>query len=369
MSIWNLDPVGQAFADAALDPTLWVKALETASTATQSYGAVLIPTSGAALPILPFTESMTESFETYIRDGWHLRDERMRGITAMMQRGVVVDLDLFDAETIKRHPYYQEFLTPHRLRWWAGINMACGNESWCLSLQRTIDQEPFSEAEKGELALLSKRLSTSAATARAFGATAADGALEAFEVSGTAVVLINRHGRIFLANQSALQLLVGGVQIKEGQLDVQDSRAMALLNAAINDLLRRRPGGLSAPVALPRTGSSPLLAYPVRPSSKAANPLADCQAMIVLIDPDAIRKPPEETLRLVFRLTYAEARLAAQLALGESLETVAERLGIAKETSRSQLKSIFAKTKVNRQSALVAMLSTLLLDGRDDGNR
>jgi DNA-binding CsgD family transcriptional regulator len=204
---------------------------------------------------------------------------------------------------------------------------------------------------------------------RAFGATAADGALEAFEVSGTAVVLINRHGGIFLANQSALQLLVGGVQIKEGQLDVKDSRAMALLNAAINDLLRRRPGGLSAPVALPRTGSSPLLAYPVRPSSKAANPLADCQAMIVLIDPDAIRKPPEETLRLVFRLTYAEARLGAQLALGESLETVAERLGIAKETSRSQLKSIFAKTKVNRQSALVAMLSTLLLEGRDDGNR
>jgi DNA-binding CsgD family transcriptional regulator/PAS domain-containing protein len=366
MQIWNLDPVEQAFAEAALDPTLWVKALETASIATRSYGAVLIPISGGALTTLPFTESITEIFETYIRDGWHLRDERMRGTTAMTQRGVVVDFDLFDAETITRHPYYQEFLAPHRLRWWAGLNMSSGDELWCLSMQRTIDQEPFSKAEQVELTILSKRLSASVATARAFGAAAADGALEAFDISGTAVVLINRHGRIFLANQSALQLLVGDVQIKEGRLDVQDSRGMALLNAAINDLLLGRGGGLSAPIALRRTGRSPLVAYPVRPSGKAANALADCQAMIVLIDPDTIRRPPEETLRRVFNLTEAEARLGRQMALGESLETVAERLGISKETSRSQLKSIFAKARINRQSALVAMLSALLGDSRDD---
>ena len=360
MPSWNLDSVEEAFAEAALDPTLWVKALESASIATQSFGALLIPMAGGALPTLPFTESITESFETYFREGWHLRDERMRGATAMIQRGVVTDLDLFDAETITRHPYYQEFLAPHRLRWFAGINMSCSNESWCLSIQRTIDQEPFSASEKAELALLSTRLSASVATARAFGAAAADGALEAFDVSGTAVVLINRYGRIFLANQSALQLLVGDVQIKQGRLEVKDERAQALLNAAINDLLRRQAGGLSAPIALPRTGRNPLLAYPVRPARIAANALADCQAMIMLIDPDTVRTPPEETLRRVFRLTKAEARLGSQLALGESLETVSERLGISKETSRSQLKSIFAKTRINRQSALVAMLSALL---------
>ena len=65
-------------------------------------------------------------------------------------------------------------------------------------------------------------------------------------------------------------------------------------------------------------------------------------------------------LRSVFRLTEAEARLAAQLAFGNSLETVADQFGIAKETARSQLKSIFAKTGVHRQAELVAVLAKLL---------
>lgn len=360
MPVWNFEPVEQAFAEAALDPALWVKALDTATAKTESYGAVLIPPLGGALPTLPFTERIERSFEAYIRDGWHLRDERTRGLDRMVRRGVVDDLDLFDCATIAKHPYYQEFLAPHHLRWFAGVKISCGDELWCLSIQRTIDQGPFSETEKDQLARLSKRLSTSAAIARALGASAATGALEAFEMSGTAVVLVDRHGKAFKANPSAERLLVGDVQIKKGRLVAKDASAMAALNAAVSNLLERRTGGLSSPVALPRTGRRPLLAYPAKLSSATANALADCQAMIVLIDPDAGPRPLEATLRSVFHLSEAEARLGTQLASGESLETVAERLGIAKETSRTQLKSIFAKTGVHRQAELVAVMATLL---------
>jgi DNA-binding CsgD family transcriptional regulator len=319
-----------------------------------------------ALPTLPFTERIAGSFEAYIREGWHLRDERIRGVDRMMQYGVVDDLDLFNVDTIAKHPYYQEFLAPHRLRWFAGVRISCGDELWCLSIQRTIDQGPFSETEKGQLARLSKRLSTSAAIARALGASAAAGALEAFEISGTAVVLIDRHGKVFKANQSAQRLLVGDARIQKGRLVVKDASAMAALNAALQDVLGRRAGGLAAPVALPRGGRRPLLAYPAKLSSATANALADCQAIMVLIDPDAGPRPPEATLRSVFRLSEAEARLGAQMASGESLETAAERLSIAKETSRTQLKSIFAKTGVHRQAELVAVLATLLNGTRDD---
>jgi DNA-binding CsgD family transcriptional regulator len=156
---------------------------------------------------------------------------------------------------------------------------------------------------------------------------------------------------------------VGDIQIKKGRLLAKDAPAMAALNAAVGDLLGRRKGGLSAPVALPRTGRRPLLAYPAKLSNATANALADCQAMIVLIDPDAGPRPPEATLRSVFRLSEAEARLGVQLASGESLETLADRLGIAKETSRTQLKSIFAKTGVHRQTELVAMLARLINPG------
>ena len=360
MPAWNFDPAEQEFAEAALDPTRWVKALDSLASATGSFGAVMLPLAGDALPNVPYTENISGVMEDYFRDGWHLRDERMRTVPALTQRGVADDFDGHNAEEIARHPYYQEFLAPHRLRRYAGVKVACGDDLWAVALQRTIDQGPFTADEKDELARVSSRLSTGAAIARALSASAATGALEAFEMSGTAVVLLNRLGNVFKANPSAERLLVDDIQIVKGQLTAKDARATTALNRAIHHLLWHPTAGLSAPVALPRASRRPLLAYPARLSNSTANALADCQAMVILIDPDTRSRTPEMTLRSAFRLTEAEARLATQLTFGNSLESVADQFGIAKETARSQLKSIFAKTGVHRQAELVAVLARLL---------
>ncbi len=59
---------------------------------------------------------------------------------------------------------------------------------------------------------------------------------------------------------------------------------------------------------------------------------------------------------IYYGLTPAEARLAAQLANGGSLEEAAGYLNITTHTARTQLKAVFAKTGARRQSELVAML-------------
>jgi DNA-binding CsgD family transcriptional regulator len=102
------------------------------------------------------------------------------------------------------------------------------------------------------------------------------------------------------------------------------------------------------------------LAYPVKLESSAANVLADCQAMVILIDLDQPKRLPETVLRSTFQMTTAEARLAARLAAGESLENATDRIGIAMGTGRNQLKNIFIKAGVQRQSELVAMLAAIL---------
>jgi DNA-binding CsgD family transcriptional regulator len=51
-----------------------------------------------------------------------------------------------------------------------------------------------------------------------------------------------------------------------------------------------------------------------------------------------------------------EANLAVALASGRSLVDAADALGIAHNTARSHLRSIFAKTGVRRQSQLVHLL-------------
>jgi DNA-binding CsgD family transcriptional regulator len=57
-----------------------------------------------------------------------------------------------------------------------------------------------------------------------------------------------------------------------------------------------------------------------------------------------------------FDLTPAESRLVARLMTGESLRSCAKALGIKYETLRSQLKSVFQKTKTHRQAELVMVV-------------
>ena len=212
----------------------------------------------------------------------------------MYQEGVITDLDLFSPSLIAKLPYYQEFLAPHGLRWFAGIRISAGDDLWTLSLPANDaagGRSPQPERKISWQAGLSEQLSTVAAITRALGASVAAGVLDAFETSGTAIVLINRHGGVFKVNGSAERLLVGEVKIRKGYLVSSDESATNKLGSAVRELLKNGRAGMSTPIALPRRGRRPVIAYPGRLSSLASNALADCQAIVILVDPDARPKP------------------------------------------------------------------------------
>jgi DNA-binding CsgD family transcriptional regulator len=56
-------------------------------------------------------------------------------------------------------------------------------------------------------------------------------------------------------------------------------------------------------------------------------------------------------------LTRSEARIASLLVQGYSLAKVSELMGVSRETVRTHLKSVFAKTGTKRQAELVILLS------------
>lgn len=361
--VFDMERISVAFTEAAVDASRWDAAMDVVSEATGGFGAALFPMRGR-LPNVPHSRSMATSFEAYIRDGWVHRDERYRGLPVMTRRGVVTDLDFMTADEIARHPYYQEFLAPLKLRWFAGVKVASGDDLWCLSLQRTIAQGPFSWAEQAQLAGLSARLASAAALARALGFARAEAALAAFEVSGLAVALLDGFGEVLKVNGAGERLLGTDVRILRRRIVSRDHDATAALDHALHAVLwNRTSAALMPPVTLPRAEKRPLLAYPMRLSAVSADALVACQALIVLVDLDRRPLPPEAALRSCFGLTTAEAKLALRFASGDALEHIADELGIAYETSRNHLKSIFAKMDVHRQAELVAVLARLL-DGR-----
>lgn len=114
-------------------------------------------------------------------------------------------------------------------------------------------------------------------------------------------------------------------------------------------------------------GGAMLVSRPsgLRPLQVLATPIVESQfrvdrsetlALLFISDPEELLETVDEVLTGIYRLTPAEARLASILAGGSSLEDACDLLEIRKNTARTHLKHIFAKTETNRQSELVNLI-------------
>jgi len=240
--------------------------------------------------------------------------------------------------------------------WCEEIEAKSGNDLWCLSIQRSSAQRPFSPEEKLKLDHLSQSLSTALAISRAVGSVTTKAALDAFAVSDTAVLLIDRLGNVIRSNQAAEQLLQGEVRLFGGKLVSNDNKTGLSVEQAVYKLLGSSESALDTPILLARHWHRPILVYLLKLPSLSVNPFAECQAIAVLIDLERPWAPAEMTLRATFGLTAAEARLVSSISSGVPLNEVAQNLGITQQTLKTQLKTIFAKAGVHRQAELVALV-------------
>jgi DNA-binding CsgD family transcriptional regulator len=355
----GLADITEGFVSAAIDPSRWDAAMDAAAKATGSFGAILIPIRGRT-PLFPKSESMRANMDVYVRDGWVHRDERYRSLPAFMRRGASCEFDFTTPEQIARNAFYQEFLAPDGLRWFAGVKIGDDKDIWCLSIQRTIAEGPFSQIELERLTALSRQMAGAAELARAFGFARIEGALQAFEASGSAVAMIDRSGEVLRLNHCAERLLGPDLQIVCRRVVSADRDATAALDRALHALLwSREADAFHAPVVLRRQHGRPIVAYPSRLPAAAREGFGLCVGSVVFVDLEARQSPAASDLVQAFGLTPTEAKLAAMVAEGRSLEDIAEQRQTSLTTARNQLKAVFAKTSTHRQSELVALLARL----------
>jgi len=81
-------------------------------------------------------------------------------------------------------------------------------------------------------------------------------------------------------------------------------------------------------------------------------------ALVALTPPRLDESAALELMGRRFSLTRAEARVTAALAAGATVAQITRRHGVRASTVRAQLRSIFEKTGVNRQSELVRLALT-----------
>ncbi|TAN70889.1 MAG: response regulator, partial [Magnetospirillum sp.] len=170
--------------------------------------------------------------------------------------------------------------------------------------------------------------------------------------------------RIGFMNKEGAKLVAAGTVLfadAAGRCRASTPQQTALLHRSIDKVLKE---GESAVIAMTDVGGerrySCLIDLDGRDRSDSV--------LLFVRDIDRYPVPSVDTLKRLFDFSGSEAKLAYELAAGFDIKDAAERVNISVLTARTYLKTLFGKTRTNRQAELVRLLVTAMPSMLSDGN-
>jgi len=176
------------------------------------------------------------------------------------------------------------------------------------------------------------------------------------------VILASAEGRIRLANREAERILAAadGLLCTHGRLGAVRPDDTSRLQALVARAARAGAHG-----ALPIRRNSAGLSYAVQIAPAVSGSSPRLTGAVVFARDNGGRGPiPVQRLMGLYGLTPAEAGIASRLSQGMSLREAARSLQVSENTAKTQLKKVFEKVGVVRQSQLVRRMSEDLAAAR-----
>lgn len=302
-----------------------------------------------------------ESISAYL-DHWqyvNAHRDAMRRADSAASGAVFLCHEHITEEDWAKGAYFQNFFAKLGQRWLAGGIAWSGRETEVsITFSRPHGAPCFGEEERGFIAMLLPHVRRAARLALKLGAAKtvgfnsglASARMPTFIVdSDEKLKWMNAAGEEFLTHSKALKL--DGERL--ALADSAKNRAFGRLVAnAIDKRLAETP-----PAFLRLEHGGETFEIEVLPATIPSGALIGANSLAtVMVRPRGLSPEIGKTLKNHHGLTEAECRLALALAEGASVEDAASRGGVSPHTIRAQLRSIFAKTGVNRQSALTALI-------------
>ena len=185
--------------------------------------------------------------------------------------------------------------------------------------------------------------------------------LDVLEQLATPAMLLDWQGRVFASNTKAEALLDRAFGLAAGRFRVAHRPSALRLEEAIRRVLATHavPNAGAETVAIEREGRRPLVVDLIRCRRSMFDVLPGGVVLVVFTDLQAIRVSAAGRLRHVFRLSATEARVATVIARGGGVDSAAAELAVSRETLRSHLKAVMAKTGTGRQAELAMLVMAL----------
>lgn len=352
----------QASIDAAVgDAGRWREVCDRLADTLGGVGSVFVPSAAADRTAqVVASDSLGELIQTIFRDGWLERNYRERSIQLIQTRGYATDLDIADADVMKREPFYADLLASQKLGIFAGLRVPGGREGFVAAVERSINAPPPDSGMFERMAVSQRMLASGVRASSAIGTAQLQSWRDLAVESDRPIFVLDDLGRL-LDRNAATEPLLGTVFVSSGTAlrlvsPVADRPFVQLVSAA---LLQDPRTVLPRPVFVDAPGHGLMMVDVVR-IPRLLRHFHSLAAALVVARPVAGSRPPlAEALKRSVGLTDTEVRLAMALFEGLTLSEYAERNGVAVGTARQQVKSVFRKTGAGRQAELVALIHRL----------
>ncbi|MCA1476158.1 helix-turn-helix transcriptional regulator [Bradyrhizobium sp. NBAIM08] len=350
----HFDRLVDEIYEAAVVPERWKIVLDRLASLADAEGALLF----AAAPGLPrwlSTDSIRSHIEAWVGSPFYLKNPRGERLVPIREPRFLTDLDAFTLEELEQEPFYTDFLRPRGLGWCIGTSIySPAGDILVVSIEKAQEKGPVPREVADQLDYLRPHIARAALLSGRVGLERARASVESLKMTGLAAAVLGHGGKVLAANDALLAY--------EPDIRIGTSSQLEFSNPAAHAPFARASEGMSAyshgaSIPIRKTRTREAFVVHVLPMRGSGRDVFSGAEFLLYVTP-VIQQPgpPPEILQALFDLSPAEARVAAMIAKGSSVDATAQALSVKPNTIRMQLKAIFAKTGTSRQAELVSLL-------------
>jgi len=276
--------------------------------------------------------------------------------------------ELLGAEQWYSHPFFKQYLATDDIHYELGADFRSDQHSECrFRACRPLRSGPYTAEERRICQLLVPHFQRAVELHSRLYVTEAERLLYAgsFDHLRVGTIILDEQGAVLNVSNAARDILKQqDCLVVDGAINARRRDTAAELQQAIAQALDTASGTpLIKALSVKNFTSSSELRVLVKSIPRLQRVEAHRRPAVAVFLRDSRHhcEPSAAVLRMLFDLTDAEARFARLLATGLSMDEAGKQLGITKNTCKSRLKAIFAKTGVTRQAALVNVLHDTLV--------
>ncbi len=364
------DALIQQIYDAAAMPELWPAALEAFGRTVGTPAVILLTRRSDSWMGSTSSAPCAESASAYLQSDIPARSQTTARLLAADRAGFVASDDLYTPQEWEREPFRSEF----GKRWgWdraaaTAIQVPSG-DFVVIHVQRREGEPGFGTRDLAALDALRPHLARASFLAARWRLQRLRAAAEALALIGLPAVVLDRDGRVLAANSLIEETKDHVRWLARDRLALVDAQADRMLRQALAGLFDPAQPAVKSFASRSKAGTAVIH---VLPTTGRTREIFEGGLAVVVLTPVATPDAPDVALiRALFDLSAGEARVARSLTRGHTVARIAVDAGVTRETVRSQVKAVLAKTGTSRQAEITALLAGLprLPIRKDDNDR